>query len=106
MKISGRSKPLVMGLLMGFMMVWMAHSALTGGGTMGATALIGFAAAHVVLIAVILGAAVFAARLSPRAKGWIDRLHRPSLHHVGHMLIGAAIAFGSVHLAIHGMGGV
>ncbi len=106
MKISSKTKPMIMGLLMGFMMVWMAHGALTGDGAMEATALIAFAAAHVVLIVVVLAGAVFAARLSPRAKGWIDRLHRPSLSHVGLMLVGAVIAFGSVHLVVHGMGGV
>lgn len=95
-------KPAIMGAAMGAMMVWMLHGALTGDGAMGAGALIAFIAAHVV-IAGILGLAVWAGtRLSPRVRAVLDRLHRPSLRHVGVMLGSAAICAGSIHVLVHG----
>ncbi|MBU2991851.1 hypothetical protein Q4555_14195 [Octadecabacter sp. 1_MG-2023] len=94
--------PAVMGGLMGLMMMWMLHGALTGEGTVGRGALIAFVAAHIILVAAIVSAAVFAARLSPRAHAWIERLHRPSLRHIGMMLAGAIAVAGSVHLIAHG----
>ena len=102
MRISNHMKPIVMGGLMGLMMMWMLHGALTGDGALGAGALIAFVAAHVVLVAIAIGVAVFAARLSPRAKARIDRLHRPSLRHVTVMLAAALIVSGVVHLVVHG----
>jgi len=56
------------------------------------------------MAAAVVIAAVFATRLSPRARTWVSRLHRPSWRHVGLMLTGAAISAGSVHVAVHAMG--
>jgi hypothetical protein len=98
-------KPVIMGGLMGLMM-WMLHGAMSGGDTLGAMALIGFAAAHVVLLLIGIGAALFAASLSPRVRDWINRLHKPSLHHVVAMFGSAIAVFGIGHLSAHGLGGV
>ena len=95
------TKPMIMGALMGVMMLWMLHGALMGDGVRG-WALIAFVAAHVVLAAVVIAAGLFAARLSPRARMLIDRLHRPSLRHVGVMLLAAAASAGVIHLILHG----
>lgn len=98
--------PVLMGSAMGLMMLWMLHGALTGEGAMGAGALVVFVGAHVVIAAVAILAVVFAARLSERANGWLNRLHRPSLRHVGLMLGSAALSAGAVHLIAHGFGGL
>ena len=95
-----------MGALMGVMMLWMLHGAISGGNTVGAMALIGFIGAHVALLLIALGAGVFAARMSPRLQGWIDQMHKPSLPHVGAMFGTAVVFIGVVHLAGHGLGGV
>ena len=102
MRVSNHMKPMIMGGLMGLMMMWMLHGALTGGGTPGASALVAFVAAHVGLAAIAFGAVLFAARLSPRTKALTDRLPRPSFRHVGLMLAAALIVTATVHLVIHG----
>lgn len=94
--------PILMGSAMGLMMMWMLHGALTGEGTVGGGALIAFVGVHVLLAAVIIGGALFAARRSPRARVWINRLHRPSLRHMGLMLASAVVVASSVHLVAHG----
>lgn len=98
-------KPMVMGGLMGVMMLWMLHGAVTGDGV-GLWAAALFVAAHVVLVALILGAAVFAARLSPAARRVLARVHRPSLSHMGTMVGTAVLIVAVVHLGAHGFGGV
>ncbi|MDB4213852.1 hypothetical protein N9741_03170 [Octadecabacter sp.] len=95
------TKPAIIGAVMGPMMMWMLHGAMTGNGVTG-WALAAFLGAHVALIAVVISGAVFAARLSPRAKAFIDRLHHPSLHHVAVMLASALAVSGAVPLVAHG----
>lgn len=99
-------KPIVMGAVMGAMMMWMLHGLLMGETAMGAVAVMVFVGSHVLLVALALGAALFASRMSPRTRAWIDRLHRPSLHHVAVMLGSAAILAGLVHVSAHGLGGI
>ncbi|MEN8841140.1 MAG: hypothetical protein ABF254_05320 [Octadecabacter sp.] len=106
MRLSNHMKSMIMGGLMGLMMMWMLHGALTGEGAIGAGALITFVAAHFVLAAVVLGGALFAARLSPRARVVLERLHRPSLPHVAAMLGSAVLVAVALHFGIHGLGGV
>ncbi|SMX39031.1 hypothetical protein [Octadecabacter ascidiaceicola] len=106
MRISKHNTPIIMGGLMGLMMMWMLHGALTGEGTIGAGALIAFIAAHVVLAAIAIGMAVFAARLSPRVRQFMDRLHHPSLSHVAAMFSSAAAVALVLHFGIHGLGGI
>lgn len=95
-------RPVAMGAVMAPMMLWMLHGQMTTGGGLFDWAVIGFVGAHVGLVLAVIFGAVFAARLSPRAKAVIDRLHRPSLRHIGLMLIGMAVAAGLTHLAVHG----
>jgi hypothetical protein len=94
--------PITMGALMGLMMLWMLHGALTGNGT-SAMALVIFIGAHLLGVALLLGAVFFAARLAPQLQVQLNRLHRLSVRHVGLMLGSASTAIAAVHLAIHGM---
>jgi hypothetical protein len=98
-------KPVVMGGLMGLMMMWMLHGALSGVG-MAAGPLIAFVGAHLAL-ALIATVLIWAGtRLSPRFVSILSRLHRPSLSHVGAMLVSTVVAAGLVHLSMHGFGGM
>ncbi len=93
--------PVLMGPVMGAMMLWMLHGALVGGGV-GGVALVVFVLAHVVVVGTVALAAVFAARLSPRLRGWLTRVHRPSLRHVGLMMGSALMTAGVIHVVVHG----
>ena len=95
-------KPLGMGLLMGPMMLWMIHGQMTGTAQSG-WAIAAFVGAHLLIIAVLVTGAVFAARLSPRMHAVLDRLHRPSLAHLAGMLMGLAISGLVVHFWLHGV---
>ena len=97
------AKPLAMGAIMGLMMLWMVHGALTGGGPVPTAALIGFVAVHLALALLAVGAAIFAARLSPRARAWLARIHRPRPAHLVAMISGLTASAGLVHLAVHGI---
>ena len=95
------TKPVIMGAVLGPMVMWMLHGAMTGNSVTG-WALAAFLGAHVAMAAVVISGAVFAARFSPRAKHVIDRLHRPSLHHAAVMLASALAVSGAVHLVAYG----
>ena len=94
--------PVLMGAVMGAMMLWMLHGALVGDGV-GGTALVMFALAHVVVFGLIALAAVFMARLSPRLRGWLARVHRPKLRHLSVMMGSALVTVTVVHVAAHGV---
>lgn len=95
--------PIGMGLIMGPMMLWMLHDQLTGQGT-SPLAVAAFVGAHVLILLVVIGAGLFAARLSPGMREKLDRLHRPSWGHIGKMLASAAAAALIIHLVLHGVG--
>lgn len=90
-----------MGSLMGLMMMWMLHGMLTGDGARGG-ALVAFVAVHVLAGVVVIGGAVFAARLSPRVNAFLARMHRPTWSHVRVMLAAAALSALVVHGLVHG----
>ena len=94
--------PMTTGALMGPMMLWMLHSALTGN-DMSAMTLMVFIGAHLLFVAVLFVAFFFATRLAPKRQLQLNRLHRPSVRHVGLMLGSATTVAAAVHLAIHGM---
>lgn len=98
-------RPMIMGALMGPMMMWMLHGALTGN-TMSGAALLAFVAAHLALVLVAVALVVFGARMSPRLHQRLSRLHRPRAAHIATMLASAAVVAGCIHLGVHGMGGV
>lgn len=95
-------KPVLMGVPMGLMVLAMVHMILTGQRDLGAMALIGFVALHVVFGLVIAALGVFAARFAPALKRRHDRLHRPSLRHVGFMLSSAGGTAYLIHILVHG----
>ena len=88
--------PIVMGAVMGPMMLWMAHRWIVSGAA--ATPMLGFAAAHLAILAVLLGGGLLLGRRAPALR---RRLHRPSAAHVARMLGAAAVSAGIVHL-LHG----
>ncbi|MEJ6399084.1 hypothetical protein [Yoonia sp. 208BN28-4] len=96
--------PVLMGAAMGLMMMWMLHASHATGATTGQMALFAFVAGHLVLVAVVIAAGIFAARLSPRMRAWMSRLHRPSLGHIGLMAVGMAAGAVVIHLYQHGVG--
>jgi hypothetical protein len=106
MSAFAKPMPIIMGALMGLMMMWMLHGAMTGDSVITGWALIAFVAAHGAIVLVVLFAVVFATRFSPRTHAWINRLHRPSLRHVRAMFGSAIFVAGALHLGVHGMGGV
>ncbi len=95
--------PIGMGIIMGLMMLWMLHGQLTGQ-DVSLVALTAFVAAHGVILLIIIGAGVFAARLSPGIRQKLDRLHRPSSRHMGKMLGSATTTALTIHLILHGVG--
>ena len=98
-----RVMPVAMGALMGPMMLWLLHDQIMGlPGSGGAWAAIVFLGGHALLLAVVLLATVFAARLSLGLHARLARLHKPSALHLALMLGTAATSAGFVHLAVHG----
>ncbi len=95
-------KPLFVGMIMGPLMLWMMHDFLMGSGDLSGAAIV-FVLAHLVVFALIAGAAVFASRLSNHAKTLLARLHRPRLGHALAMIAGAALSAGLVHFSMHGL---
>lgn len=94
--------PLFMGSAMGLMMLVMAHRQLTSVDTMGFIALGIFVVIHLVVALLALALPVWAARRSPAVHRFLKRIHRPNLHNVGLMLIGAILAAFTMHTWIHG----
>ena len=96
-------KPFAMGAAMAPMMLWMLHGQLTGSNTMSGPALVIFVGAHLLIVAILVGATFLTARLSPRLRPLLARMHRPSLQHFLRMLGGAALTAGAIHIAFHGI---
>lgn len=93
-----RILPLAMGAGMGLMMLWMVHMQLTGDSTRSMGALVIFVGAHVAVLAVALALPFVA---SARLRRVLDRVHRPSVHHIMLMLTGALLAAGLAHVLLH-----
>jgi len=95
-------RPMILGGLMGLMMMGMLHLMLTGETTLGGAALGMFVLVHLALIAALVGASIFAARLSAPLRAKMARLHRPDLRHVPSMVVSAVLGAIFMHLFIHG----
>ena len=91
--------PIGIGAMMGAAMLWMVHERLSAGEMGGAG--LAFVLTHVAIIGLALGAAGFGLG---RRHGWIARLarHRPSIRHVGLMLLGALGMALVIHLTLSG----
>lgn len=92
----GAVMPVAMGAVMGPMMLWMLHGALTGQGGGHAAAV--FAALHVVALAVLVAVGVVLGRRVPALR---RVLAHHGQRHLGLMLGSAAVAAALVHV-IHG----
>lgn len=95
--------PYVMGGLMGPMMLWMMHDSLMSGAAL-SWGVIGFIAAHVAVFGVVVIVAVFGARLNPRLRMILSRLHRPSGAHLAQMMVAAVLSASLVHFSVHAGG--
>ena len=94
--------PLMAGLLVGTLMVWMVHQSHLTGSRIGLASVVVFVAAHVGLAVVAVLTVFFAARLSTRWRARLDRLHRPSLRHIALMVLGMGGGAVVIHLFNHG----
>ena len=94
--------PLFMGSAMGLMMLVMAHRQLTSVDTMGFIALGIFVGIHLGVALLALALPVWSATRRPAVHRFLKRIHRPNLHNVGLMLIGAILAAFTMHTWIHG----
>ena len=94
--------PLTMGFGMGLMMLWMLHNQLTSAGVLGFTALATFIGAHILLVLVAVAVPLWVATRIPRLHRLLSRAHLPNHKHMVLMVLGAVIAAGTTHLALHG----
>ena len=94
--------PVFMGSAMCLMMLGMVHRQLTSVDAVGFIALGVFVGVHVLAVLLALALPVWAATRSPTVYRFLKRIHRPNLHHVGFMMIGAVLTAFSVHMWIHG----
>ena len=94
--------PVFMGSAMCLMMLGMVHHQLTSVDAIGFIALGVFVGVHVLAALLALALPVWAATRSPAVHRFLKRIHRPNLHHVGLMMIGAVLTAFSVHMWIHG----
>ena len=94
--------PALMGAAMGLMMLRLGHNAMTSADAVSLAALIGFAFAHVAVLAVLIGGGALALRLSPHWRARFARLHRPSWRHLLTMIAAALTAAALAHLILHG----
>ena len=94
--------PVFMGSAMCLMMLGMVHRQLTSVDAVGFFALGFFVGVHMLAALLALVLPVLAATRSPAVHRFLKRIHRPNLHHVGLMMIGAVLTAFSVHMWIHG----
>ena len=91
-------RPIIAGTLMGAMMLWMLHDQIMSEGVSAAGATVAFVAAHVSLVGLIVLAALFI----PTVRSAVHS-HRPSLRHVGLMLLGLTGSNALIHVTQHGV---
>ena len=91
-------KPFAIGAVMAAMMLWMGHARIMSGEVDLTAGAVLFAAAHLVLVAVVLGLALFVPRVRQVLRG-----HRPRLGHVALMVAGMLVASSVIHGVMHGM---
>ena len=94
--------PVFMGSAMCLMMLGMVHHQLTSVDAIGFIALGVFVGVHVLAALLALALPVWAATRSPAVRCFLKRIHRPNLHHVGLMTMGAILNAFSMHIWIHG----
>jgi hypothetical protein len=91
-----------MGSAMCLMLLGRVHRQLASVDAVGFTALGVFVGVHVLAALLALALPVSAATRSPAVHRFLKCIHRPNLHHVGLMIIGAILNTFSVHMWIHG----
>ncbi len=94
-------RPMAMGAAMGAMMLWMLHGVLTGTNDLSAKAAIVFVLGHTVALSAIVLLGLWSTRFSAKWQMRLQRLHRPSLRHVGAMVAGALGTAAVIHGVLH-----
>ena len=102
MRFAVELKPILMGGAMGLMMLGMLHLMLTGNSDLGGIALALFIGAHLVIVGVLLGLGLFAARMSPKLRARLAQIHRPGMRQVMIMALSAGAVALLMHLILHG----
>ena len=95
-------KSVFMGSAMCLMLLAIVHRQLTSVDAVDFIALGVFVGVYVLAALLVLILPVWAATRSPAVHRFLKRTHRPNLHHVGLMMIGAVLTAFSVHMWIHG----
>lgn len=95
-------KSVFMGSAMCLMLLGMLHRQLTSVDAVGFIAIGFFVGVHVLAAPLALALPLWAATRSPAGHRFLKRIHRPNLHHVGLIIIGAILNAFSVHMWIHG----
>ena len=90
-----------MGIVMGAMVLMMAHGAFSGQSSLTGMAALAFFGAHVALTGVAVVATAFGLTRFPRFAKFASKLHKPNLRHVLAMLASAIVTAAIIHL-IHG----
>lgn len=91
-------RPVFIGAVMGAMLLWMLHEQIMLEGVSAAGASVAFVAVHVALVGLIALAALFI----PKVRNAV-RSHRPSLRHVGLMVLGLTGSIALIHVTQHGV---
>ena len=95
-------KSAFIGSAMCLMLLGMVHRQLTSVDSVGFIALGVFVGVHLLAALLALALPVWAATRSPAVRCFLKRIHRPNLHHVGLMIMGAILNAFSMHIWIHG----
>ena len=95
-------KSAFIGSAMCLMLLGMVHRQLTSVDSVGFIALGVFVGVHLLAALLALALPVWAATRSPAVRCFLKRIHRPNLHHVGLMTMGAILNAFSMHIWIHG----
>ncbi len=88
----------IIGAVMAVVMLWMLHEPIMSGGISLSWGFAAFVLAHVAVVVMGAGLALFV----PRVRHLLSH-HRPNLRHMGAMLAGAIVLAGSIHIYMHGV---
>lgn len=90
-------KPVLIGAAMAAMVLWMGHGRIMSGEISLTAGAVLFVLAHVAVLVFVLGAAMFV----PQLRRFALR-HRPSVRHIGLMMMGMSACAAGIHSVMHG----
>jgi uncharacterized PurR-regulated membrane protein YhhQ (DUF165 family) len=95
--------PVAVGGLMGVMLYLMFSNMVDGASEEVARAIVLFAFLHLLVIAVLIGLAIFGITRFAKAQAVLSKMHRPSWRHAAFLIGSAVSAAGLVHLIFGGV---